>query len=86
MSYESIKICRDKNGYSVSVTDPEIVKKNDSRKNGVGEWKDPCIEYNFDTKSQVLVFVEKAFDIALPASGDYSTTFDAAAKAAMKTE
>lgn len=78
-----IRIERERDGYEVSVTDPEIVKQNraSSSSDGPSEWKDPCVEYSFDTKEQVLAFLEKAMDKALPAD-EYSSTFDKLAKEA----
>lgn len=73
-----IRIEREGSGFSVSATDPEIEKANQKSK---GEWQDPCVEYMFETKDQVLAFVEKAIDIALPES-EYSSQFDKLAKEA----
>lgn len=84
MGYESIRIERDRNKYTVRATDPEIEKKNRERsKDSCAPWIDPAVEYSFDTKEQVLKFVEKAMDIALP-EDDYSSEFDRLAKEAMK--
>lgn len=83
MGYNRITIERDRNGFSVEATDPEIQKKNDERdKDSPSIWEDPCVEFQFDTKEQVLAFVEKAMDIALPAD-EYSSAFDKIAKEAM---
>lgn len=81
MSYNSIRIERDRNAYCVKATDPAIEKKNRERKDA--PWEDPCVEFSFDTKEQVLAFVEKAMDIALPAD-TYSSAFDKLAKEAMQ--
>jgi hypothetical protein len=81
LSYNSIRIERERNGYCVRATDPAIEKKNRERKDG--PWEDPAVEYMFDTKEQVLKFVEKAMDIALP-EDTYSSAFDKLAKEAMK--
>lgn len=75
-----IRIERERGGYSVSATDPEIQKKNQSSKGD--DWTDPNAEYQFETKEQVLAFLEKAIDIALP-EDDYSSAFDKLAKEAM---
>lgn len=74
-----ITICRDRNGYSVRATDPEIEKANRSRKDS--PWQDPSVEYNFDTKEKVLAFVGKAIDIALPTDA-FTSAFDKLAKEA----
>ena len=84
MSYNGIRIERDRDKFEVRVTDPEIVKANrerDKSSSSMGEWKDPNVEYSFGTKEQVLKFLEKAMDIALPAD-DYSSEFDKLAKEA----
>lgn len=86
MGYNCIRIERERDGYEVHVTDPAIVAANKARdkgNNSVGEWKDPQVEYKFETKEQVLAFIEKAIDIALPKEKDeYSSTFDKLAKEA----
>lgn len=90
MSYDCIRIERERDGYSVTVTDPEIVKANQKRDTArnsspnevsADPWRDPNVEYEFTDKAQVLAFVEKAIDIALPVD-DYSTSFDKLAKEA----
>lgn len=85
MGYNKIRIERERGGYEVSCTDPAIQKQNESRKGGDGpcEWKDPQVEFQFETKEQVLKFLEGAMDIALPAD-TYTSTFDKLAKEAMK--
>ena len=84
MSYNSIRIERERNGYEVRCTDPAIQKANDARsKDACESWKDPNVEFSFDTKDQVLKFLESALDIALPAD-EYTSAFDKLAKEAMK--
>ena len=86
MGYNCIRIEREREGFEVSCTDPQIVKQNDSRKDSDGctrEWRDPNVEFQFETKEQVLKFLESAMDIALPAD-EYTSTFDKLAKEAMK--
>lgn len=80
-----ITICRDRNGFSVRATDPEIEKKNRARDRDkeCTPWVDPSVEYNFETKDQVLAFVGKAIDIALPAD-EFTSAFDKLAKEALK--
>lgn len=86
--YNCIRIERERNGFSVKATDPEIEKANAARRgkdyDGPSEWKDPNVEFSFDTKEQVIAFVEKAIDIALPAD-EYSSAFDKIAKEALKS-
>ena len=83
----SIRIERNRNGFEVSVTDPEIAKQNDDSGSRLAKpWKSPHTEYQFETKDQTLAFVEKVFDKALPDPGEeYSAAFDAAAKEAKKS-
>jgi hypothetical protein len=87
MGYDAIRIEREREGFCVRVTDPEIIKSNRERErsNSIesGSWRDPNVEYKFETKEQVLAFVEKAIDIALPAD-DYSSAFDKLAKEVQK--
>lgn len=89
MSYNCIRIERERGSFIVKATDPEIEKANRNR-SGKGdccspsEWKDPQVEYSFKTKAEVLTFVEKAIDIALPAD-DYTSAFDKLAKEAQAT-
>lgn len=85
MSYNSIRVERDRNKFTVRATDPEIEKKNRERNKGsdCAPWEDPAVEYSFDTKDQVMKFVEAAIDIALP-EDTYSSAFDKLAKEAMK--
>jgi hypothetical protein len=84
VSYNCIRIERERDKFSVKATDPVIEKRNRERKSGDGAmWEDPQVEYTFDTKEQVLAFVEKAIDIALP-KDEYVSEFDKLAKEAMK--
>lgn len=84
MSYNNIRIERERNGYEVCCTDPAIQKANDAREGGktINSYKDPNVEFSFDTKAQVLKFLESALDIALPAD-EYTSEFDKLAKEAM---
>lgn len=87
MGYNSIRISRERDGYEVRATDPEIEKANrarDTEKAPIGSWQDPDVEYKFETKEQVLAFIDKAMDIALPAD-EYSSAFDKLAKEAKGT-
>ena len=84
MSYSSIRIERERGGFEVSCTDPAIQKQNDARKGSDSpcEWKDPDVEFQFETKEQVLKFLDGAIDLALPVD-TYTSTFDKLAKEAM---
>lgn len=86
MSYNSIRIERDRNKFTVRATDPAIEERNRKRDKGreAVPWEDPCVEYSFDTKEQVMKFVEAAIEIALP-EDTYTSEFDKLAKEAMKS-
>lgn len=88
MSYNSIRIERERGGYKVCATDPKIEAANrarDSKDGPSGPWVDPQVEFIFETKEQTLKFVADAMDIALP-QDDYTSAFDKLAKAAKGTE
>lgn len=76
MSECKVRIERMANGYEVEITDPAIVKANASTKGG---WRDPCVSYAFKTVPEVMAFLEKNLDKALP-QDDYSSSFDKAMK------
>jgi len=78
------RVCieRIRNGFEVTVTDPKIVKQNNTRdKNGYAPYKDPQVEYGFKNVKEVLTFLEANLEKALPAES-YSSTFDSAVAAA----
>lgn len=80
----TIRIERLQNGFTVRVTDPEIVKQNEKRnKSRDGEccapWQDPEVSYAFSTKEEVVDFIKGNIDKALPVD-EYSSTFDKAVK------
>lgn len=79
MSEYRITIERNRNGFEVSVCDPEIIKSNHKNRGEGVSWKSPYSEYQFAKKDQVLKFVEKVFDKALP-EDEYAAAFDKAAK------
>ena len=85
MGYNCIRIERERGGFTVRVTDPEIVESNrkGSKSDGPSDWTDPDVEFPFETKEQVLAFLDQAIDKALPAD-TYSSAFDKIAKEAMK--
>lgn len=78
-----VRIGRMANGYSVRLDDPKIRAENakPSTKGSIGSWKDPSREYVFKTCEEVLTFLEKSLDKALP-NDDYSSSFDSAVNAA----
>jgi hypothetical protein len=74
------------NGYTVSVDDPKIRKKNDERDNSKGPytpWQDPERKFAFTTEAQVIAFVTKNLKKVMPAkkAQDYETSFDTAVAA-----
>lgn len=84
MSYDCIRIERERSSFSVTVTDPAISKQNEARDSGKGPsspWQDPQVEYTFDTKEKVMAFLDKAMDIALP-EDTYTSAFDKLAEEA----
>lgn len=87
MGYNSIRISREREGFSVRATDPKIEEQNrkrDTESKSPVPWQDPDVEFTFETKEQVLTFLDKAIDIALPAD-DYASAFDKIAKEAKGT-
>lgn len=62
------------NGYEVELCDPAIVKKNSSSK---GTYANPMKSFCFNTIEEVLAFLKKNLDKALP-DDEYSSSFDAA--------
>lgn len=82
MGYDCIRIERERSGFKVTVTDPEIEKSNrarDTKDGPCGAWRDPNVEFIFDDVPKTLAFVEKAIEIALP-QDTYTTAFDKIAK------
>lgn len=92
MSYDCIRIERERDGYEVTCTDPAIRAANEKRNNTKMSdgprcdtpWQDPNVEFTFENKAQVLAFLDKAMDIALPADS-YTSSFDKLAKEVMKS-
>jgi hypothetical protein len=88
MGYSSIRIERERGGFKVCASDPKIEAANRARDSKDGPstpWQDPSVEFIFETKEQVLKFVDKAMDIALPAD-EYTSAFDKFAKEAKGTD
>ena len=77
-----IVIKRDRNGYEVELEDPELVAYNQNRGDD-DPWCDSTVEYNFETKEQVIAFISAVMDKALP-EDTFGSTFDKLAKDAMK--
>lgn len=75
MSENQISIERVENGYEVTVPDPKLIKANAKRKSG-DPWQDPCKEYVFKTKEEVIKFV--TVNIGTLESDEYGDAFDAA--------
>jgi hypothetical protein len=66
------------NGYEVEMKDPKIVKENQKpMKDGPTSYRDPYVSYVFQTSDEVLAFLKKNLDKALP-DDEYETSFDAA--------
>lgn len=82
MSECVVKIEKLANGYEVEMTDPEIVKANQSpsKKGEIGTWKDPKVAYAFKSVDEVINFLRANLDKAMPMD-EYETSFDEAASA-----
>lgn len=75
-----VRIERLKNGFEVEMTDPAIVQQNNKRDNSKGSytpWKDPKVAYAFKTVAEVVTFLEKNLEKAMPMD-EYGSSFDAA--------
>lgn len=71
-----VRIERVTNGYEICCEDPSIVAAN--RKTGPDKpWKNPRREYVFRDLSEVLDFLKKNLDKALPAD-EYDSAFELA--------
>lgn len=84
----NIGIERTQNGYLVRITDPDIVKQNESRNKGSNcceSWQDPQVKYSFEDKQGVIDFITANIDKALPVD-EYSYAFDKEAKKADKDD
>jgi hypothetical protein len=73
----TVRIERLENGFEVELDDPKVVKANQSAKSG--EWKNPTRSYAFKTLAEVMDFLSRNLEKALPES-EYSTAFAMAAK------
>ena len=72
-----IIISRLANGWTVRMTDPKIVEKNQKRdgKNGsYAPWQDPEVTFAFDTPKDVLKFLNANLEKALPVD-EFDTSF-----------
>lgn len=67
-----VKIERLANGYEVEMRDPAIVKKNSNMKSG--GYKDPHVSYAFKTVDEVMAFLKKNLDKAMPMD-EYESSF-----------
>ena len=76
-----VKIEVNRGGYGVYVRDPKIDASNSNPKTA---WKDPWIEYSFDTIAGVCAFVTDVLPKLKPEDG--SGTFDAAFERAVKED
>jgi bifunctional DNase/RNase len=71
-----VRIKRLANGYTISVDDPKIEAANRKRKDSV-PWVDPTREFVFANVADVLEWLEKNLDKALP-DDDFDSSFTAA--------
>lgn len=87
MSEYVCRVERLANGYEVELTDPKIVEQNNSASklgSGSKPWRDPKVCYAFKTVKEVLDFLSKHLETALPMN-EYENSFAEAAKE-METE
>lgn len=75
----TIRIERVQNGYVMEITDPDIVKANKDKESYGKGWRDPDVKYTFEDSGELLGFLKKNIDKALP-MGEYEASFDAAVK------
>lgn len=77
-----VRIERLNNGFEVEMTDPAIVEYNNKRDNSKAgiykPWKDPKVSYAFKTVKEVVAFLEKNLEKAMPIDDEYGSAFDAA--------
>lgn len=76
-----VRIERLANGYEVELKDPKIVEQNNKPSKGgsLGAYKDPHVAYAFKTVEEVIAFLQKNLDKAMPMD-DYATSFEEAAQ------
>jgi hypothetical protein len=72
----SIRIERATNGYIIHARDPAVSKANAKSK---GEWKDPNVDILCKTIPEVMSWLKKNLDKAMPADKSYDTAFAEAA-------
>lgn len=77
---DRVVIKRDRNGWEVTINDPELRQQNADRGED-DDWVDPEVEFNFQTTEQVIAFLTSALDKALP-EDTFASTFDQLAKKA----
>jgi hypothetical protein len=68
------------NGYEVEIKDPAIVRANSKRDNSKGPYvpyKDPMRSFVFKTTAEVVAFLTKNLDKAMP-DDEFDSSFDAA--------
>lgn len=83
MSEYVCKIERLTNGFEVEITDPKIVEYNNKRDNSLSKgpykpYKDPKVSYAFKSVKEVVDFLSKNLDKAVPID-EFESSFDVAA-------
>jgi hypothetical protein len=82
----TIRINKLANGFTVSMTDPEIVKANKKREekrkpdSPYPPWRDPEVTMAFEDADSVITFLKDNLDKAMPNDDDYETSFTKALK------
>lgn len=77
------RIERAKNGFEIEMTDPAIVEQNrkrDMKGDYRMPYKSPRVSYVFKSVKEVLAFLEKNLETALPLD-EYNSAFDEAVNA-----
>lgn len=83
MSSCNIRIERLVNGYTIEMTDPELVKKNNKRDtkgaSSCAPWVDPNVTLMFETAEEIIKFLTDNIEKVLP-SDEFETSFTRALK------
>lgn len=70
-----MRIERAVNGFTLRMRDPKIAEKNHKDK---GPWRDPNVTMVFENAANLVKFIEKNIETALPKQDTFATAFDTA--------
>lgn len=73
-----VRIERLANGFEVEITDPKIMEAN-RKADSKSPWRDPHVGYAFKTVQEVIDFLSKNLEKAMPAD-EYDSAFSEAAE------